>query len=402
VTKEPFHIPLRLGLLGADGKDLELDLKSSTSPQKQIGKGLIELFRKEESFVFKNVETVPVVSINRGFSAPVKIAAPHSEDELAFLMANDSDEFNRYEAGQELAGRVIKGLLADIENKRELELNPIFAEAWGKVLKSEALAPAIKSLCLELPNEAILHQGFNPVNFHGIYKARTFVLTALAKTHKATLVALYESLATAREYKIDAKAVGERELKNRILSMLALTGDFNHFELANRQFSKATNMTDELGALKVLVHNECPQRDAAIESFYNKWKHETLVMQKWLVTQAGAPLEHALDDVKKLEGNKVYDKSVPNLFRSLWGSFAMNYTQFHHPTGRGYKAVADSVMEVDKINPQMASRVVGAFKDFKRLPKELAPLMKTELERILATEKLSKNTFEIASKILNA
>ena len=195
--------------------------------------------------------------------------------------------------------------------------------------------------------------------------------------------------------------MGQRALRNSALSYIVALDDKSATELAYKQFSEATNMTSEIAALSLLVDTQGEHKEKAVQSFYKKWKDQTLVMQKWLMIQGSSALPGTLSTVKKLEGDAVYDKSVPNLVRSLIGSFSRNHTNFHAKDGSGYKFIADQILEIDKINPQMAAGLSRAYKDFKRLPADAKAQMKPELERILATPKLSKNTFEIVSKTLN-
>jgi aminopeptidase N len=183
--------------------------------------------------------------------------------------------------------------------------------------------------------------------------------------------------------------------------MLMYVGNNKYESYVYNLYLEANNMTDEIGDLTDLVHSKSSHMDEALDKFYTKWKHETLVMQKWLTCQATAPYDDVYDRVLKLEHDKVYDKTVPNLVRSLLLQFAANRLQFNHESGRGYKLVADRIIELDKLNPQVASRLASQYKDFKRLPENLKKLMKPELERIVNTEGLSKNVFEIVSKILN-
>jgi aminopeptidase N len=194
--------------------------------------------------------------------------------------------------------------------------------------------------------------------------------------------------------------MGERDLKMKCLDFLSFVEGVSYHTLAYDQFKTASNMTDEIGALSVLVNSNSTYKNEAIKSFYSKWKHETLVMQKWLTVQACASYDSTYESVLALENDAIYDRTIPNLVRSLLGQFAMNKMQFNHASGRGYKLIADRMLEIDKLNPQVASRLAAAFKDYKRLPKNLKELMKPELERVLAAPNLSKNVFEIVSKIL--
>jgi aminopeptidase N len=195
--------------------------------------------------------------------------------------------------------------------------------------------------------------------------------------------------------------MGQRDLKNKCLDLLSYADQGNYHDLALCQFQSATNMTDEIGALTVIVHSNSVHKEKALSSFFDKWKGETLVMQKWLTVQATASDDSSFENILTLEKSSVYDRTIPNLVRALLGQFAgTNKVQFNHPSGRGYKLVAERLLELDKLNPQLASRLASTFKDYNRLPTDLKNLMKAELERIIKTDGLSKNAYEIVSKIL--
>lgn len=399
--KLPFLIPLKIGLIGENGKDLHLKLKDSTTAQPQLKDGIIHLRSEAETIVFSDIKVEPKLSINRNFTAPIKLHIPYHNQDLAYLLAYDSDEFNRYEAGQVLAERLIFKMVEDFHKGQEPVLDSSYVEAWGKLLNDDKLDPAIKAECLSIPHQAILNQGHSPIDYQAIHQMRLKVLQNLGATFKDKIHEIYEANIEKGTFKTDHHAMGKRSLKNWALAMLAI-GSANDFKtLAHKQFSNSNNMTDELSALKVLSNIDCDHRHETLASFYQKWKHETLVMQKWLSVQASSFLPCTFDDVIKLENDPVYNKTVPNLFRSLWMTFAMNYIHFHHETGRGYKLVADKIIDLDKLNPQMASRVSTAFRDYKKVKPSLRPLMKTELSRILEKPGLSKNTYEIVSKILH-
>ena len=194
--------------------------------------------------------------------------------------------------------------------------------------------------------------------------------------------------------------MGRRALKGNCLYFLTFIDGNLYKDLPLNQFKTASNMTDEIGALTTLVDSNSAYKAESIKDFYTKWKHETLVMQKWLMVQGAADHDSTYDNVLKLENDPIYDRTIPNLVRALLGQFAMNKIQFNHSSGRGYQLIADRMIEIDKLNPQVASRLASAYKDYKRLPANLKSLMKPELEKILATNGLSKNVFEIVSKIL--
>jgi aminopeptidase N len=382
---KPYHMPVRVGLIGPDGKDL--------------AEKVLELKTTEESFVFENINVKPIASVNRDFSTPVKLTTDHSFDDCLFLMANDKDAFNRYEASQVVATKIMLELLEDAKANRAMELPGKYVEAWGKILKDQSIDEAFKALSTVVPTEGILHQEQSVVYYPETEKVRQFVKRTLANAHHAEIFAQYQAVNVDGEFKIDPKSMGQRDLKNKMLDLLSYVDQY--VNLPNEQFQKASNMTDELGALSVMIRAQSPQANAALKSFYDKWKHETLVMQKWLTAQAADQSEGAYQRILDLEKDAVYDRTIPNLVRSLLGTFAaMNKVQFNHSSGRGYKLVADRMLELDKLNPQVASRLASAYKDFNRLPANLKPLMKVELERVLKTDGLSKNVYEIVSKIL--
>jgi aminopeptidase N len=384
---KPYHMPVRVGLIGPDGKDLAsrvLELKSPT-----------------QEFVFENIPVKPIASINRDFSAPVKLATDLSFDDQLFLMANDSDSFNRFEAAQVVSTKLILDLIEDAKAKRPLELNSQFIQAYGKILADQSIDEAFKALSMSIPGEGILHQEQKVIYYSETDNARTFVKKTLATAHQEVLLKLYNSVDQKNVYKLDPKSMGQRDLKNRCLDLLSYIEGDKYKTLAFDQFKGATNMTDEIGALGVLVHSNSEYKAEALKSFYTKWKNETLVMQKWLAVQAQASDDSTYDAILHLEKDSIYDRTIPNLVRSLLGQFvATNKVQFNHASGRGYKLIADRMLELDKLNPQVASRMASGFKDYKRVPKNLQDLMKPELERIIKSDGLSKNVYEIVSKIL--
>ena len=383
---QPFHIPFKIGLVGASGKDL-------------VTKTL-EIKKMQEEFVFDNIDERPIASLNREFSAPVKLISDLSFDDQLFLMAHDSDSFNRFEAAQVVSTKILNELITDVKEGRALEVNGKFVLAFGKILKDQSIDAAFKALSMTIPAEGLLHQEQSEILYPETEKARDFLKHALANAHHEELYKLYMSVNTPGEYTLDPQSMGERDLKSKVLDLLSFVEGEKYSTLAFNQFKSATNMTDEIGALSTLVHSNSSFKEEALKVFYENWKHETLVMQKWLSVQAQSSYDSTYDTVLKLENDPVYDKTIPNLVRALFAQFSVNKIQFNHPTGRGYKLIADKILELDKLNPQVASRLASAYKDYKRTPASLKALMKPELERVLATPGLSKNVFEIVSKIL--
>ena len=384
---KPYHMPVRVGLVGPDGAD--------------IVEKVLELKEKTQTFIFPDVTSKPILSVNRDFSAPVKLTTDLTLEDQLFLMGHDSDSFNRFEATQVVSTKILLDLVEDKVKGKDLVLNPLYVEAFGKILNDTKIDEAFKALSMSIPAEGILHQEQDEIKFAETESVRTFVRKTLATAHHESLFKLYKSVDQGNVYKLDPKSMGQRDLKNKCLSLLSLVDDKNYKNLALTQFKAATNMTDELGALTSMVESHSPYMKEALDIFYKKWKHENLVMQKWLGVQTLDTSEAVFDSILALEKNEVYDKTIPNFVRALLGTFvASNKVQFNHPSGRGYKLIAERILELDKLNPQVASRLASGFKDMSKSPANLKALMKIELEKILKTDGLSKNVYEIVSKIL--
>jgi aminopeptidase N len=400
--KKPYHMPMRLGLVDKNGNDLALNLESSKTAQPQLNEGLLHLREESETFVFTGINERPTPSLNRGFSAPVNLTTENDLSDNAFLMANDNDEFNRYEAAQVLGSSLLETLILDVQNNKELKLDEDYIEAYGKLLADTSIDDAFKAMAIIVPTEGSMHQKQNPIDFESTHIAREFMATELAKAHKSKMMEIYDSLNIEKEYALDPKSMGERNLKDAILGMLMSIKDDEIEAKCFTQFTNATNMTDELSALSQLTHNDAAKKEDALKSFYQKWNSETLVMQKWLSVQGSSPSADTSIKVKNLLTDDVYDNTVPNLVRSLIGAYASNTKHFHNKDGSGYKFIADQIIEIDKLNPQMGSRLASAFRYYKKLQEDNKVLVKAELERILAVKDLSKNVFEIISKTLNS
>jgi aminopeptidase N len=382
----PFLMPIIVGLIDHKGQDM--------------AERMLILKDFEAEFVFDNIREKPVASVNRKFSAPVKLHTDNTFDELLFLMGHDSDTFNRYEATQVVATNLMNDLIKDIKTNTPLVLNPKYIEAFGKILTDDMIDDAFKALSIMLPEESLIHQEQNPIQYKETHEAREFMKKTLAHSHEEIFFRIYNDLNMIREYKLDSESMGKRDLKSKCRKYLMYVNNHKYESFVFNLYQEANNMTDELGDLRDIVHSKSSHMNEALDMFYQKWKHETLVMQKWLTVQATAPYDDVYDRVLKLQNDPVYDRTVPNLVRALFHQFAMNRMQFNHPSGRGYKLIADKIIELDKLNPQVASRLASAFKDFKRLPSNLKTLMKPELDRVLEVEGLSKNVYEIVSKIL--
>ncbi len=382
-VKEPFHFPLKMGLLDKNGKELH--------------SGTLEMREANEEFIFTDLKEKPVLSLNRNFSAPIKLEMSTSLEELALLLAHDSDEFNRYEAAQNLATKMIDELVGNAN----FVVSSIYLDAVGSLLKDAKIDAAFKALALELPAEEILFQRYQPLDPGMVAQARDILKEQIAKKYEHDLLALYRELAPKDQtYKLDPESIGKRALRNLCLSYLSLIP--GHSELVVQHYKQATNMTDEISALSLLVDLGGTHAQSALDSFYKKWRRETLVMQKWLGVQARSSRAGALGRVEALEESDVYDVNVPNLVRSLLLNFARNFRHFHAPNGEAYRMMGERILLLDKINPQVASRLMSSFKDFKKLTAPLQEQMRPVLEKIAAVDGLSKNTYEVVTKTLNS
>ena len=396
--KQPFLIPLEVGLVGPDGRDLPLRLEGETAAVD--GSRVLTLDAARGEYRFVDVPARPVPSLLRHFSAPVKLHYDYTEEELRFLMAQDSDPFNRWEAAQELAVRTVAGLLEDHHHEHALGVEAEVAEAYRAVLEDRDADPALTAEALSLPSESYLAERFEPIDPGAIHDVRRFFRHTLASALRDVLVHAYRELQETGDYRLDPRSVGRRRLKSVCLGYLTELGDAQDFALALAQYRTATNMTDALGALAALADFDCPERDEALEDFEGRWYAEPLVMDKWFALQAGSSLPGTLGVVTRLMGHPAFSLKNPNRVRALIGAFAANPSAFHAADGSGYAFVADQVLALDPMNPQVASRLTKGFTRWRRYEPRRAALMRAQLERIAGTDGLSRDVFEVASKSL--
>jgi len=392
--KRPLHLPVRLGLLDSSGRDLPLVIDG-----KAIGtEALLELRESEQTFVFDRIAQRPVSSLFRGFSAPVKLRTDEPESDGLFRMAHDSDPFNRWEAAQQLATRL---LLAAVR-KQQPDFGP-FIEAFGTALADPAADPALLALALRLPGEALLAAEMKPVDVEGLHAERESLRSALRQAHADTMLDGYQSLADAGPYTKDPAAIGRRSLRNTLLGYLcAGTGDLS---LAAEQFDAATNMTDSISALAVLADAEpgttaAQLRNRCLAAFYQRWQREPLVIDKWFAIQALSMRSGCIRDVEKLVGHEKFDLENPNRVRALIASFGANHLHFHAIDGSGYRFFADRILEIDAFNPQVAARLANSLAHWRPHNETRQELMKHELGRLLDRPDVSHDVFEIATKAL--
>lgn len=398
-NKPALHIPLRMGLLSANGSTLPLTLKDQ--PGSDETSCVLHLKKASETFTFTGLSEKPVASLLQGFSAPVKLKMSRPVDELCFLMAHDTDEFNRWDAAQTLATQ----LMVEQFDNDDIAINPAYIEACRKTLTDSSLKPALIAEILRLPAEGLLadqRTAAQPDRIHAVRKA--FRIEIATQLHDE-LLSCYQNLTQEGDYTLEPDAMGERSLRNLCLGYLMAPArkDISDevIALCIDQFNKGNNMTDVIAALACLSNTDDPARETALHNFYNQWKDDALVLDKWFGLQAMSELPGTLDHVKALTRHKAFNIKNPNKVRSLIGAFASGNPQhFHAIDGAGYAFIADRIIELDKLNPQVASRMSGVFSRWKQYDKTRQQLMQQQLQRILDVEGLSKDVFEIASKSL--
>lgn len=398
--KEPFHIPLALGLLDAEGHDLPLQLEGENGPGATTR--VLELRATEGTFHFVNVPVRPVLSLLRDFSAPVKLNSSASDDDLRFRLAHDRDDFNRWDAGQTLAIRAILALIEQRRQGREGGVSDAFSAAFGRALDSDA-DPALLALVLTLPSEGYLAEQMAVVDVDGIHAMRCLVQRTLAERLQPLLLETYRTLHEQERtgYRIDAATIGRRALKNVCLDYLMQLDSAEVRALCLAQFHGAGNMTDQLGALAPLANCAGPERAEALAAFYARWRHEALVVDKWLSLQATSRLPGTLEVVHQLMTHEAFTLRNPNKVRALIGAFSQaNPQYFHAVDGSGYTFLADRVLELNAFNPQIAARLMAAFTRWRQYDPIRQQGMRGQLERILAAPALSPDVYEIAAKSL--
>ena len=373
-----FHIPIAIGLLGSDGKDL---LPITT---------VLELKEKTQRFEFYHIRTRPILSILRSFSAPVKIKPFLSHAQLAFLLAHDSDDFNRWDAAQQLTEHVLLALIdahqKGIALSRDL-IHPTWLEAYRALLLNTQAHPALKAEMLCFPSVNELIEKMEIADVVAIHIARSFLKHVFAEDLSQPLLALYQQHNKKERYRYHTEDAAHRRLKNICLYYLSSV------ETAVHQFQQSNNMTDTMGALSAVVQKACAERTELLASFYERFSHEPLVVNKWLSLQATSELPGTLEVVQSLlkHPNKVY---------ALIGGFANNPVCFHEPSGAGYAFIREMIIQIDASNPQVAARLMTPFTRWKKFDLNAQALMRAELECIEASPHLSKDIREIVTKLL--
>ena len=390
--KQPFLIPLTLGLLLPDGREQPLQLVGEAAPHGSSRTLLVT--EAAQSFTFVGVEAAPIPSLLRDCSAPVILDYPYSAADEAFLMAHDTDPFNRWAASQRLAMRMLLAMVAG-----ELPDVSLLADALRKLLADAQLDAALKAEAMTLPSERDIAEASEVVHPAAIHRAREALKSQLAAQLEDALLALYDERAGISGR--DDAAMQQRKLKNSALSLLAALRSDAVLALVERQFDAADNMSDQYAALRLLAAWETPARQRALTAFAQQWRDDANVMDKWFAVQAAAPLPDTLAQVEQLMAHPQFTLRNPNKVRALIGTFAQaNSVCFHAEDGSGYDFVAAQVLALDAINPQIAARLARALVQWRRLEPQGRARNRAALERLAEAPNLSPDLYEIVHKSL--
>ncbi len=397
--KQPYHIPFSLGLLDETGADCKLVCKDTNFNSQA---GVINVTQSEQVFTFENISSKPVPSLLRGFSAPVKLHFAYESSQLQFLMANDSDGFNRWDAGQTLATQIILDLSQDVLAGRDLVLDEGLFNVYQSLLSSLNDDLAMQAQMLSLPSLAYLIEQQDQAQVHALYSARSFVKQTLADRLHAEFSLVYQQCIDTSDYEPSPDAIAKRTLKNLCLQYMTQTQKHDYSAVAQNQFEQTDNMTDQFSALGALVnshHQDLAQ--TALQEFYVQWQHDVLVVNMWLSLQASSDHNQGVASVNELLSHEAFDIKNPNKVRSVIGVFAaQNLRHFHGDEGAGYNWLADRIIELDALNPQIASRLLGPLTKWKRIGHPNGTQMKQALEKIAARSNLSKDVYEVVTKTL--
>ena len=396
--KLPFVIPLGIGLIGKDGKDMPLQLQGEKEPQGTSR--VIVLDKDSDVFTFVNVAEQPVLSGNRDFTAPIHFVMDYTDAERLHQARCDSDLFNRWDAFQQYGVEQILNMVKDIQNGKEPTLPEAYFDVWESYLTDKTLDKGFVARAITLPQENYLADQMDVVDVDAIHKARYFVKQALAKRFEKELRAVYDENNSDAEYTPSPEQSARRALKNMALSFLGDLGTNN--ELVEKQYAQANNMTDKLAAMNIASNSKNPKREAIMDDFYQTYKNEKAAVNKWIFTNACADRPDAVNVVRKLLTHPAFNIKNPNNVRSLMGGFAYNQTEFHKLDGSGYDFAVEMAYKMDDMNPQMAAHMVKPLTRWKRFDAKRQEMMKKALEKVLEKKNLSKNVYELVTKSLAA
>ncbi|KAA8520842.1 hypothetical protein F0562_011515 [Nyssa sinensis] len=408
-VKEPMFIPVAIGLLYSNGKDMPLSsvyhdgkLESVAVNDQPVYTTVLRVTKKEEEFVFPDISERPVPSLFRGYSAPIRLGSDLNDSDLFFLLAHDSDEFNRWEAGQVLARNLMLSLVADFQHNKPLVLNPQFVHGIKSILCDSSLDKEFIAKAITLPGEGEIMDMMKVADPDAVHAVRSFIRKQLASELKEEFLITVKDNKSTEQYVFNHPNMARRALKNIALGYLASLEDPELAKLALHEYKTATNMTEQFAALEALAQNPGKARDDVLADFYSSWLDDFLVVNKWFALQAMSDIPGNVENVQNLLKHPAFDLRNPNKVHSLILGFCRSPVNFHAKDGSGYRFLGEMVVQLDKLNPQVASRMVSAFSRWRRYDETRQSLAKAQLEMILSSNGLSENVFEIASKSLAA
>ncbi|MEL0636722.1 aminopeptidase N [Marinomonas sp. TI.3.20] len=393
-TKLPLHIPIRVGLLNEQGEEIQAQYNGELANDVTL-----LLTESEQTFVFNNINSKPVPSLLRSFSAPVKLRYGYTTEQLLLLMSSDTDGFNRWSAAQQLAVNELTQLIEQASQGQALSIDSQLVTGFKALLEDESLDPAMVALILALPSQAYLSELADTIDPHAIKKARHFLKVTIANALSEHFAQAYLNNIITSEYQATAQDIARRSLKSIALSYWSESSDTKAQDAIYEQFTTADNMTDQSSALSIAVQSNHDKAAAMLHAFYEQWKDEPLVVNKWLMLSASQEGDDALSLVQSLMKHPSFDLKNPNKVRSVLGGFGQSISGFHKEDGSGYRFLADQIIVLNKRNPQLASRLCTPLTRWKKLKPDLSLKMKAELQRIMAQD-LSKDVYEVVSKSL--
>jgi len=403
-VKDPFVIPVTIGLVGEDGTAIPLTLSNDSAADKPLATRTLVLNEASERFVFTNITQPVVPSIMRGFSAPVVLDIDLSDKQWLHLLAHDTDPFNQWEAAQRLA---LSRLLGPIRDAQPVSLDSAYVDALRAVLTSDALAPGFKELVLTLPSESYIAEQLHSVDPQRIHTVREQMREAIAQALTPEWANAFTTYNATQPYSPDAHSSGQRGLANLALQYLVLNGartsDNTWSEAALQRFKLANNMTDRFGAMAALANGGSHLAAVALEKFYAMFKHDALVLDKWFALQAGRVDRDGdvLPSVKRLLAHPDFNVKNPNRARSVLSTFCQgNPAAFHRTDAGGYVLWAEKVIELDAFNPQVAARLARALDRWEILAEPYKAAARIAIERVAAKPDLSADVREVISRAL--
>lgn len=394
--KAPFVIPIKMGLLGADGEELAIQTTADYNTDTQV----LTLTDSETEVVFTGLSEKPIPSLLRDFSAPVRLHFDYTDEQLAFLARNDTNGFNRWDAIQQLYLKAILAMAEDGRQERSVQVPGIVLDTVATIAGDTELSPAIRTAMLTLPGYAILKDAVDEIHMDSLIAARRGTVDAIASRFRDIWRSLTEGLSAKGDYVFNADEAGRRGLQGLALWYWLKSGDQAAFDFAADLYHQAGNQTDRANALRaVLAGEDHALQEALLEHFYEHWQNDTQMVEQWLSMQASAPNTRAAD-IEQLMEHPAFDIKNPNKVRSVIAAFAMNEESFHDQTGEGYELVADMISRLNSINPQIAARLVTLFSDWKRFEPKRRAMLESTLKTILATPDLSADVFEMTERAL--